>query len=71
MGFDDERDNEWFRGQLESRAIKYDELTEEEKTAYVESSCHVYILVDTSSRHLIIFNNSFINWRKREEEEGQ
>ena len=68
MEFDGERDK--FKimalgGQLESRAIQCDkELTEEETTAYTESPCRGYILVDTSTRHLIIFNNSLVHWRK-------
>ena len=33
------------------------------------SACHGFFLVDVSSRHLVIFNNSSVHWRKWEEDE--
>lgn len=39
-------------------------MEEKEKTAYILGACHGFFLVDVSSRHLIIFSNTSVHWRK-------
>ena len=37
----------------------------------MQGACHGYSLVDVSSRHLIVFNNSSVHWRKGKEDKRQ